>query len=104
MKKPSSFTKIKITYKTAVTVKTTELAIGVLNEGYNKIAFGTNTTAIPYSESFTTKTLDIRTHEDAGGRITDLQIGTMAYTEDYSGTCGLMKGDCIYIQSIEFVA
>jgi hypothetical protein len=33
-----------------------------------------------------------------------LMFGTMFYTEDYSGTCGLMKGDCVYIQSIEFLA
>ncbi len=97
------FSKIKITYKTALTVKNSEFVFAVLNEGDNKVSHGANTTILTHSENFTVKTFEISKNDKSSGKITDIMIGTMAYSEDYSGTCGMIKGDCIYIQSIEFM-
>jgi pyruvate kinase len=55
-------------------------------------------------KSFAEKTVDIVKTKNASGGITDIVIGTMAYSEDYSGTCGMFAGDCVYIKSIEFIA
>ena len=98
------FSKIKIVYKTAFTVNNCEFVFGIFNEGNKSVSYGTNTAKMANSETFVTKTFDIPKHKDADGNITDLMFGTMFYADDYSGTCGLMKGDCIYIQSIEFIA
>ena len=100
----ASYSKIKITYKTSLTVSSSELILAVLNEGSNTVKYGTNTTALTNSEAYVTATLDIAKASSASGAITDIVFGTMAYANDYSGVCGMFAGDAIYIYSIEFVA
>ena len=99
-----NFTKIKITLKTSFVVENSELMVALLNEGDSAIGYGKNTTSFVASKSFAEKTVDIVKTKNASGGITDIVIGTMAYSDDYSGTCGMFAGDCVYIKSIEFIA
>ena len=98
------YTKVKITYKTNLTVSGSEMVVSVLNEGTDKVAYGQNTTKLTNSKGYTTQTFTIMKGKNASGAITDMLIGTMAYTSDFSGTCGMFAGDCLYIYSIEFIA
>lgn len=98
------YTKVKITYKTNLTVSGSEMVVSVLNEGTDKVAYGQNTTKLTNSNGYTTQTFTIMKGKNASGAITDMLIGTMAYTSDFSGTCGMFAGDCLYIYSIEFIA
>lgn len=96
--------KIKIIYKTSFTAQNGEFVIAVLNEGDENVSYGINTTPLPRSDNFTEKVLELKKGASASGNITDILFGTMAYSEDYSGVCGLLKGDCVYVRSIEFIA
>ncbi|MBR2968827.1 MAG: endonuclease/exonuclease/phosphatase family protein [Clostridia bacterium] len=99
-----NFTKIKITLKTSFVVENSELMVALLNEGDSAIGYGKNTTSFVAPKNFAEKTVDIVKTKNASGGITDIVIGTMAYSDDYSGTCGMFAGDCVYIKSIEFIA
>ena len=96
--------KIKIVYQTAFTIKNTEFVLAVLNEGDPKVSYGTNTSAMANSEAFSERTVTVFKSTSASGNITKILFGTMGYTDDFSGVCGLFKGDCVYIRSIEFIA
>ena len=101
----NDYSKVKITYKTALTISTGELAFGVLSEGDPAIKYGANTTKLNNaSADYTTQTFNIKKQETAGGKITDILFGSMAYYGDFQGACGMIAGDCIYIHSIEFIA
>ena len=99
----SEYSKIKITYKTSLTVSTSELAVAVLNEGDSTVQYGKNTTKFTNSNDYTTQTLTITKGKNASGAITDILLGTMAYANDFSGVCGMFAGDCLYVYSIEFL-
>lgn len=99
------YSKIKITYKTALTIPNGELAFAVLNEGDPAIKYQANTAVLTNSpNAYTTQTFEIKKQDTASGKITDLLFGTMAYYDDFKGVCGMLAGDCIYIHSIEFIA
>lgn len=101
----SGYSKIRITYKTSLTFPTSELMVGVLNEGDTKVNYGKNTVnLINNPTGYTTQTFDLPKQKTASGAITDLILGTMAYATDFSGVCGMAAGDCIYVRSIEFIA
>jgi hypothetical protein len=100
----ASVSKIKITYKTSFTVKNSEFVVAVLNEGNPTVNYDGNTSPIENTEAFAEKTVTIKKTDGANGNITKILFGNMGYTDDYSGVCGLFKGDCIYIRSIEFIA
>ena len=55
------------------------------------------------SEAFSERTVTVSKSTSASGNITKILFGTMGYTDDFSGVCGLFKGDCVYIRSIEFI-
>ena len=101
----SKYNKIRITYKTSLTISNCELMVGVLNEGDSAVKYSGNTVKIENSSNamYTSRTLDIPKQKSASGAITDIIFGTMAYTSDFSGTCGMFAGDSIYISSIEFL-
>ena len=99
----ANVSKIKITYKTSFTVKNSEFVIAVLDDGNSTVNYGGNTSAIENSEAFAEKTISIKKTDNSKGKITKVLFGNMYYSEDFSGVCGLFKGDCIYIKSIEFI-
>lgn len=100
----SGYAKVRISYTTNFTAADSEFTVAVLNEGNPKVAYGENTTALVSSNTYTERTFDIKKGKNASGQITEIMFGTMAYTDDYSGVCGMFKGDCVYIKSIEFIA
>jgi len=100
----AGYSKIRIVYKTVYTVSNAEFMVAVLNEGNNAINHAVNATVMTSSSAFEEKTFNIAKHEDASGAITTLVLGTMAYADDFNGTCGMFAGDCVYISSIELIA
>lgn len=99
-----AFGKIRITYKTALTVKGSELAVAVLSEGDGAVRYGVNTVPIANAPAYATATFEIAKSGAASGAVTSIVFGTMAYVSDFSGTCGMFAGDSLYIAAIELIA
>lgn len=100
----SDYSRIRIRYKTCLTVAESEWMLGILCEGAGGMDYTENATKMTNSNNgFTEQVYEIALSPDASGKITGVVFGTMAYMSDYAGTCGMYAGDCFYISSIEFL-